>query len=74
MKGPYGKIIYLTVHGYIPYLVDEPTEQLVLPAVDAAREAEPDGVPEEGAKRDLKKIAQGLPRLLTRFPKNQSTV
>ena len=48
----------LSVDSYIPYLVDGTTEQLVLPAVDAA---EPDALPVDdpvearGGKRNLKK-------------------
>ena len=33
MKSPEGKIVHLAVDGYTPYLVDDQTEQLVLPAV-----------------------------------------
>ena len=65
-----GKLVHLVVDGYIPYLVDDQTEQLALPAVGAAHGVANDDAPEDGAKRDLKKIAHSLPHLLTHFPKN----
>ena len=56
------------------YLIDNETEQIVLPAVEAAQPAEiehQDVVAEERGQRDLKAIAQSVPHMLTHFPKNR---
>ena len=71
MESPDGKIIALTVDGYIPYLIDELSEQLVLPAVGAGPVAEPAALlEEERGKRDLKALANSLPHLPPQFLKH----
>ena len=75
-KAPYmrnsdGQLIHLTVDAHIPYLIDDSSEQLVLPAVGVEPVADPAEFPgEDGSNRDLKAIAQSLQHLLTHFPKN----
>ena len=72
MEDSDGRGIRLTVDGNTPYLIDDSSEQLVLPAVGLGSVVEPAALPEEGdvGNRDLKAIAQSLQHLLARFPKN----
>ena len=72
MKTPEGRVIHLSVDGNIPYLIDDPTEKIVLPAVGGEREVPaPTPAPEEDAgRRDLKLLANTVPHLLARYPKN----
>ena len=72
MRTPDGRVIHLSVDGNIPYLVDDPNEKVVLPAVGGELEAPPppNAIDEEGGRRDLKLLANSVPHLLTHFPKN----
>ena len=70
MKTSDGKIIPLSVDGFIPYLVDESTQDIVLPAPEA--DARPQEQPVEDdplGRRDLQAEAKSLPHLLTDFPR-----
>ena len=71
MKIPEGRIITLFVDGNIPYLTDDASDNVVLLAVAGDGEVLPPPDPEEdGHRRDVKKLANSLPHLLTHFPKN----
>ena len=61
----------LSVDGNIPYLTDDVTESIVLPAVVGEDDMLPPPDPEDdGHRRDHKKQANSAQHLLTHFPKN----
>ena len=71
MKTSDGRIIPLSVDGFIPYLVDESTQDIVLPAPAADAHLPEQPVEQDPlGRRDLQEEARSLPHLLTHFPKN----